>query len=168
VDFPHKQWRGHIESSCISNFLYVGNNTCCNVKVARVSQRRNEIVENFVTVIDGLTSVILRKWKNIKSLHLKSLESLALPLYQSITETPFRIEGVKIESHSDKPEKKEVHDRDVKRNDFTKGRICDVRYMDHMLGDFSDGLFGGQKRNEVDLLDSLGNKMRDVDSLDGE
>jgi ribosome biogenesis protein UTP30 len=113
-------------------------------------------------------SVILRKWKNIKSLHLKSLESLALPLYQSITETPLRIEGVKIESHSDKPEKKEVHDRDVKRNDFTKGRICDVRYMDHMLGDFSDGLFGGQKRNEVDLLDSLGNKTRDVDSLDGE
>jgi len=168
VDLTHKQWRGQIESACSSAFLYVGNGTCCNVKVARVSQTRNEIVENVVAVIDGLASVIPRKWKNIRSLHLKSLESLALPLYQSITETPLRIEGVKTESQSDKPEKKEVHDRDVETKAFRKGRICDVRYMDHMSGDFSDGLFGGKNGIEVDLLDSLGNRTRDVDSLDGE
>lgn len=133
--------------------------------MARVSQTRDEIVENVVTVINVLASVIPRKWKNIRSLHMKSLESVALPLYQSITETPFRIEDVKTESQIDKPEKKEVHDGAVERKDFKKGRISDVRYMDHMLGDFSDG---GKNGNQADLLDSLGNRTRDVDPLYGE
>lgn len=168
VDLAHKQWKGQIESACSSVFLHVGKGTCCDVKVARVSQTRDEIVENFVAVINGLASVIPRKWKNIRSLHMKSLESVALPLYQSITETPLKIEDVKTESQIDKPEKKEVDDRDVERKKFKKGRISDVRYMDHMLGDFSDGLFGGKNGNQADLLDSLGNRTRDVDPLYGE
>lgn len=167
VDLTHKQWRGQIESACGSAFLYVGKGTCSAVKVARVSQTRNEIVENVVAVIDGLASVIPRKWKNIRSLHLKSLESLALPLYQSIIEAPLRIEGVKTKSQTNKP-KKEAHARYVERKAFEKGRTCDVRYMDHTLGDSSDGFSCGKDGKEVDLLDSLGNRARYIDSLDGE
>jgi len=168
LDLTHKQWRRQIESACSSAFLYVGKGTCCVIKVARVSQTRNEIVENVVAVIDGLASVIPRKWKNIRSLHLKSSESLALPLYQSIPEMPLRIEGVKTESQTDKPKKKEARDQDVEKKTFKKGRIRDIRYMDNTLGDFSEGLFGGEDGNEVDLLDSLGNGVKVVDSSDEE
>lgn len=168
VDLTHKQWRGQIELACSSAFLYVGKGTCCVIKVARVSQTRNEIVENVIAVIDGLASVIPRKWKNVRSLHLKSLESLALPLYQSIAEMPRRIEGVKTELQTDKPEKKKVRDQGVEKKSFKKGRIRDVRYMDNMLGDFSDGFSGGEDENEVDLLDPLENTVKDVDSSDEE
>jgi len=165
VDLTHNQWRGQIESACSSAFLYVGKGTCCVIKVARVSQTRNEIVENVVAVIDGLASVIPRNWNNIRSLHLKSLESLALPLYQSIPEIPLRIEGVKTEPEADVPEKKEVCDKHVDKKTFKKGRIRDVRYMDNMLGDFSDGILGGEDGNEVDFL---GGRVKDVDSSDEE
>lgn len=168
VDLTRTQWRGQIESACSSAFLYLGKGSCCVIKVARVSQTRNEIVENVVAVIDGLASVIPKKWNNIRSLHLKSLESLALPIYQSIPEMPLKIEGVKTESQTDKPEKREVRDQDVEKKIFKKGQIRDVRYMDNMLGDFSDGFIGGEDGDEVNLLDSTGDKEKDVDSSDEE
>lgn len=168
MDLTRTQWRGQIESACSSAFFYLGKGSCCVIKVARVSQTRDEIVENVVAVIDGLASVIPKKWNNIRSLHLKSLESLALPLYQSIPEMPLRIEVVKTESQTDKPEKREVRDQDVEKRTFKKGQIRDVRYMDNMLGDFSDGFFGREDGNEVDLLDTTGDRVKDVDSSDEE
>ena len=63
---------------------------------------QKEIVENVVAAINGISEVVPRKWGGIRSLHLKLLESLALPLYQSEPEERLMIEGVKEEEAKEK------------------------------------------------------------------
>jgi ribosome biogenesis protein UTP30 len=70
----------------------VSGGTCSVVKVARVSQAREEIVENVKAVVEGVAQQIPKKWTNIRALFLKTLESVALPLYQSLPEMPLKIE----------------------------------------------------------------------------
>ncbi|GLJ12904.1 hypothetical protein SUGI_0200080 [Cryptomeria japonica] len=154
VDLSHKQWRRQIELACSCALVYIRGGTCCAVKVGKVSQERDEIVENVSAVIDGLAEVIPKKWKNVRSLHLKMLESVALPIYQVVPERPFKIEGVGsragLQVMVEETEKK-VHARDSEEGEkkvFKKGRIHNVRYMDHMLGDVSDDLFGNKDQND--------------------
>ncbi|GLJ48803.1 hypothetical protein SUGI_1029160 [Cryptomeria japonica] len=154
VDLSHKQWRRQIELACSCALVYLRGGTCCVVKVGKVSQERDEIVQNVSAVIDGLAEVIPKKWKNVRSLHLKMLESVALPIYQVVPERPFKIEGVGSGAGlqvSVEESEKEVHARDSEEGEkkaFKKGRIHNVRYMDHMLGDMSDDLLGNKDQNE--------------------
>ncbi|GLJ47172.1 hypothetical protein SUGI_0995830 [Cryptomeria japonica] len=141
VDLSHKQWRAELELACGSAFLNFGKGTCCFGKIARVSQTRQEIVENVVGFIDGLASVIPKKWGNIRALHLKSLESLALPLYQSVPDNGFRTGDEKIESQvlTDKSEEKGIHarvsDKDLEKKPLKKERIHNAHLIEHTLGD---------------------------------
>lgn len=135
VNLSHKQWRGQIELACSCAFVYLRGGTCCVVKVGKVAQERDEIVQNVIAVIDGLAEVIPKKWKNVRSLHLKVLESVALPIYQVVPERPFKIEGVEsgagLQVSVEEPGK-ELHARDSEegeKKDFKKGRIHNVRYI---------------------------------------
>jgi ribosome biogenesis protein UTP30 len=92
VNLTRAQWTGQVTAALNSTFLYVSGGTCSVVKVARVSQAREEIVENVKAVVEGVAQQIPKKWTNIRALFLKTLESVALPLYQSLPEMPLKIE----------------------------------------------------------------------------
>ena len=102
LDLKHNNWKEQVEKACSSALLFLGTGTCCVMKVARVSMEQKEIVENVVAAINGISEVVPRKWGGIRSLHLKLLESLALPLYQSEPEERLMIEGVKEEEAKEK------------------------------------------------------------------
>ncbi|KAH7278604.1 hypothetical protein KP509_38G048300 [Ceratopteris richardii] len=91
VDLRKKDWKKQIESACGSTFLYIKGGTCSVVKVGRLSQSQEEVCENVHAVISGVASHIPKKWKNIKSLYLKTLESVPLPLYQILPDFPIKI-----------------------------------------------------------------------------
>lgn len=55
-----------------------------------------------MAAINGISEVVPRKWGGVRSLHLKLLESLALPLYQSEPEERLMIDGVKEEEVKEK------------------------------------------------------------------
>ena len=105
VNLTRAQWTGQISAACNSTFLYVSGGTCSVVKVARLSQSREEIIANVKAVMDGVAEQVPRKWANVRSLFLKTLESVALPLYQSLPELPMKIDGqgqtLKIDSKAD-------------------------------------------------------------------
>ncbi|KAG0581098.1 hypothetical protein KC19_4G224700 [Ceratodon purpureus] len=92
VNLTRAQWAGQITAALNSTFVYVSGGTCSVVKVARVSQTREEIIANVNAVVEGVAQQIPRKWANIRALFLKTLESVALPLYQSLPEMPLKIE----------------------------------------------------------------------------
>lgn len=92
VNLTRAQWSGQINASCSSTFMYVSGGTCSVVKVGRVSQPRVEIIENVKAVIEGVSQQVPKKWENIRALFLKSLESVALPLFQSLPNMPLKIE----------------------------------------------------------------------------
>lgn len=91
VDLRKKDWKKQVEAACGSVFLYIKGGSCCVVKVGRLSQTKDEVVENTAAVLLGVSSSIPKKWKNIRSLYLKTLDSVPLPLYQVLPDLPMKI-----------------------------------------------------------------------------
>ncbi|KAL1315449.1 hypothetical protein AAHE18_16G260400 [Arachis hypogaea] len=97
VDLIKKNWKEQVDKACSSALLFLGTGTCCVVKVAKVSMESEQIVENMMAAIEGVVEVVPKKWANVRSLHVKLYESLALPVFQAVPEVKLRIEGSKVE-----------------------------------------------------------------------
>jgi ribosome biogenesis protein UTP30 len=144
VDLKHKNWKEQIEKGCSSALLFLKTGTCSVVKVARVSMEEEEIVENVVAAINGIAEIVPRKWGGVRSLHLKLLESLALPLYQAVPDVRLRIEGVKEEEKGEGEvligagKKGEKVGKKGEKLGKKRGRIHEVRYMDGAVGEVLD------------------------------
>jgi ribosome biogenesis protein UTP30 len=138
VDLKHKNWKEQIEKACSSALLFLKSGTCSVVKVAKVSMEEEEIVENVVAAINGISEIVPRKWRGVRSLHLKLLESLALPLYQAVPDVRLRIEGAKEEEKGEGEEVGEDEGKKGERVGKKKGRIHEVRYMDGIVGGVFD------------------------------
>ncbi|OVA18947.1 Ribosomal protein L1 [Macleaya cordata] len=168
VDLTHKNWKEQIENSCGSALLYLRTGTCCVIKVARVSMERDEIVENVVAAIDGVAEIVPKKWLNVRSLHVKLSESLALPVYQSVPDVGLKIEGVKnVEESKGEAlvEEGKVEEKEKKlgkKKGSKKGRIHEVRYMDSDLGEALDDLSEEENENgELGSAELTGKKRKE-------
>ncbi|OMO56041.1 Ribosomal protein L1 [Corchorus olitorius] len=84
VDLKHHNWKEQIEKGCASALLFLSTGTCSVVKVGKLSMGKEEIVENVIAAINGIADIVPSKWSNIRSFHLKLLDSLALPVYQAV------------------------------------------------------------------------------------
>ncbi|KAK9933648.1 hypothetical protein M0R45_020835 [Rubus argutus] len=101
-----------------------------------------QIMENAVVAISGIVEIVPRKWRSVRSFHLKLLESLALPVYQAVLdETLLKIEGGK----DSKKEVVKFENKDLKNEKMAKkkGRI----------GEVSFGILGNQLQCEYMLLE---------------
>ncbi|XP_038875579.1 ribosomal L1 domain-containing protein 1-like [Benincasa hispida] len=150
LNLRHQNWKEQIEKSCSSGLLYLRTGTCSVVKVAKTSMEVEEIVSNVIAAIDGIAEVVPKKWSNVRSFHLKVLESIALPIYQTVPELKFKIEasvkGKEEEMEKEKekedagksPTSVKVSNKKEKKLSKKKGRIHEVRYMDSNGGELSD------------------------------
>ncbi|KAF5731327.1 ribosomal L1 domain-containing protein 1-like [Tripterygium wilfordii] len=143
MDLKHQNWKEQIEKSCASAMLYLSTGTCSVVKVARLSMGKEEIVENLVAAINGIAETVPKKWGNVRSFHVKLLESLALPIYQGapgIDDIKLKIQGVKDQDVDFKEEEggEAVKDEEVEMKKKKKGRIHEVRNMDRNVGGIFD------------------------------
>lgn len=165
LDLKHKNWKEQIEKACSSALLFLKTGTCSVVKVAKVSMEEDEIVENVAAAVNGIVEIVPKKWANVRSLHLKLADSLALPLYQAIPDMKLKIEGAKLEEVSEKEDKDDVENeakkKDLKVGKKKKGRIHEVRYMDYIVGDEvgedesgdeDNGLIEEEEDNEKDEI----------------
>ncbi|KAM7272046.1 hypothetical protein ACFE04_031260 [Oxalis oulophora] len=175
VDLSDKNWKEQVEKVCSSGLLYLRTGTCCVVKVAKVSMTKDEIKENVMAAIEGIGEIVPKKWKNIRSLHLKLLESIALPVYEAVPDLALKIESGK-EKEVERLNRVEKTEMKGKK---TKGRIDEVGYLNvgevldgDELGESSDedevdggenmenekinsGEIGGKKRKKGDVTESL-------------
>ena len=51
-----------------------------------------EIVENVMAVVEAAAQKVPKKWANVRALHLKAVDSVALPIYQIVLELGTKIE----------------------------------------------------------------------------
>ncbi|KAM0944169.1 putative ribosomal protein L1 [Dioscorea sansibarensis] len=105
LELSRKSWPEQLRQCLGSTLLYLRSGTCSGLKVGRVSQDRDEIVDNVLAAIDGAVQLVPKKWSNVRSLHLKSVESVALPIYQTLPELGLKIEPLQKEER--KQEKKD-------------------------------------------------------------
>lgn len=79
-------WREEVEKAVGSGYMHLSSGTCSVVKVGRFGMKKEEIVENVVAAVERIVEVIPKKWDGVRSFHLKLNESLALPIYEAMTE----------------------------------------------------------------------------------
>uniref|UniRef100_A0A7N0TGN5 Ribosomal protein L1 n=1 Tax=Kalanchoe fedtschenkoi TaxID=63787 RepID=A0A7N0TGN5_KALFE len=108
--------------------------TCNVVKVARVAMEVEEIVDNVISVINGIVEILPKKWDGVRSFHLKLGGSLSLPIYQALPDLKLKISGVE-KNVEEKVDEGEVtddakKDENVMKKSSNKGRIHEVRYID--------------------------------------
>lgn len=82
VDFTQKVWPEYVRRLCFSTVLNLGSGTCSGIRLGRVSQGSDAIVDSLMAAVDGAVRNVPRKWSNVRSFHLKTSESLALPIYE--------------------------------------------------------------------------------------
>ncbi|KAL6140452.1 hypothetical protein ACLB2K_058751 [Fragaria x ananassa] len=156
VDLLKKNWKEQIERICGSAMLFLSTGTCCVVRVARSSMSEDEIVENVVAAIQGVVEIVPGNWGGVRSLHLKLLESIALPVYQTVPDEAVKVEGsekaVEEVKEVGKAENKESKKEKVGKR---KGMIHQVRYLDSNAGEVvveeksgKDGVGEGKVKGE--------------------
>lgn len=65
-----------------------------SVPIGRVSFPAEHVVENICGAMKGVASKIPRGWSNIQSVHIKSTDSIALPVYNSLPPEPKSLPAV--------------------------------------------------------------------------
>ncbi|XP_030519428.2 putative ribosome biogenesis protein C8F11.04 [Rhodamnia argentea] len=173
VDLRHKSWKEQVERVCASALLFVGTGTCSVLKVGRVCMGKEEIVANVAAALEGVAEVVPRKWRNVRSFHLKLMDSLALPVYQALPDVKLKIEGLK-DKEVEKEEEEGVNEvveegkgseSAAKKKGAKKGRIHEVRYMDtnlHSLMDEDD-----EDVHDLDMVEVEESDDDDKDETDG-
>jgi ribosome biogenesis protein UTP30 len=78
VKLSGKDWAGQVRKACGCTYLHLKGSSL-TVRVAKVSQAEDVCVENVIQAIEGIS----KKVPAIKALYLKSLSSVALPIYES-------------------------------------------------------------------------------------
>ncbi|XP_062180378.1 uncharacterized protein LOC133884826 [Phragmites australis] len=92
VDFTRVGWPEQVRKVLGSTFLYLRSGTCSGIKVGRLDMEEEEIVENVMAAVETAVEKVPKKWANVRALHLKAVDSVALPIYQVVPELGMKIE----------------------------------------------------------------------------
>ncbi|KAJ3708922.1 hypothetical protein LUZ61_012627 [Rhynchospora tenuis] len=86
VNLSSPAWPGKAREILGSTRLEMEGGHCKGVRVGRVTMERKEVVENAAAAIEAAIRCVPKKWHNIRSIHIKSTESIALPIYEESEE----------------------------------------------------------------------------------
>ncbi|CAN6276195.1 unnamed protein product [Urochloa humidicola] len=83
VDLSDPAWAESAREAARCVELRVEGGTCRAVRVGHAAMAREEALENVVAAVEAAAACVPRKWRNVRALHVKSPESVALPLYSA-------------------------------------------------------------------------------------
>ncbi|XP_047072622.1 ribosomal L1 domain-containing protein 1-like [Lolium rigidum] len=92
VDFTRAGWPEQVRKVVSSTFLYLRTGTCSGIKVGRLDMGEEEIVDNVMAAVEAAVEKVPKNWANVRALHLKAVDSVALPIYQAVPELGLKIE----------------------------------------------------------------------------
>ena len=61
---------------------------CSSIPVGKISFPANHLQENICEAMKAIVYRIPRGWRNIQSVHIKSVDSISLPVYNSLPPQP--------------------------------------------------------------------------------
>ncbi|KAL5202047.1 hypothetical protein ABZP36_012999 [Zizania latifolia] len=146
VDFTRTGWPEQVRRVLSSTSLYLRSGTCSGIKVGRLDMKEADIVENVMEAVAAAVEKVPKKWANLRSLHLKAVDSIALPIYQAVPELGMKIEVpvAQLEGEVGSGEATDAAEVEtvVKSKDNKKKKA--LKYVDANDGDES----GKRKRNK--------------------
>uniref|UniRef100_A0A8C5TL83 Ribosomal L1 domain-containing protein 1 n=1 Tax=Malurus cyaneus samueli TaxID=2593467 RepID=A0A8C5TL83_9PASS len=82
VNLKAKNLAKEIEKHIQGTILPVNNKGCCyTTRIGHTAMKVDEILENIIAAAKVIDDKLPKKWKNVKIIHLKTLKSVALPIY---------------------------------------------------------------------------------------
>ncbi|KXG22520.1 hypothetical protein SORBI_3009G228500 [Sorghum bicolor] len=128
VDFTRVGWPEQVRKVLGSAFLYLRSGTCSGIKVGRLDMEEAEIVDNVMATVEEAVEKVPKKWANVRALHLKAVDSVALPIYQAVPELGMKIEVPEIVGSAEVIDAAEAETRGKKSdkkkaNDGASGRV---------------------------------------------
>ncbi|KAJ6830721.1 ribosomal L1 domain-containing protein 1-like [Iris pallida] len=164
VDLSRPGWPQQVRAASESTLLYLRTGTACALKVGRVTMGREEIVRNVMVAIEGAVALVPRKWGNVRSMHLKFVESPALPIYEVVPEIGLKIEGAgKAEDEGEVLDAEEEEGVEVKSSERKRRKKGIIHDAEVLFGDEQAEMKdGGEKRgdDEVDGGGDLSGKKK--------
>ncbi|KND01148.1 uncharacterized protein SPPG_04240 [Spizellomyces punctatus DAOM BR117] len=88
VDLTKNDLAGEIQSALHSTYLITNNGVCNAVKIGTTRFDEEQLIENVMQAVSEIAKKIPKKWNNILSIHLKTTDSIALPIFNSLPDGP--------------------------------------------------------------------------------
>jgi len=112
-----------------STYLFINSGPCCAVKIANTNFDKEVIVENIIKGMENIAKMIPKHWRNIQSIHIKTSNSVALPIYNSLPNAAIKILSNKKKvnqpkNNQDTVTEMETKDIDLKPRDKKKKKKC--------------------------------------------
>ena len=86
IKITGKNFPNQVKKALSCTYLYKNSGTCLNIKVGLSSFSEAQLAENVHSVLVQMVEHVPKKWGNIRSIFLKTPESVALPVWQTVPE----------------------------------------------------------------------------------
>ncbi|KFZ48589.1 Ribosomal L1 domain-containing protein 1, partial [Podiceps cristatus] len=82
VNLKSRNLAKELEKHIQGTILPVTNKGCCyTARIGHTGMKADEILDNIIAAAEVIAKKLPKNWKNIKILHLKTLKSVALPIF---------------------------------------------------------------------------------------
>ncbi|NXC84454.1 RL1D1 protein, partial [Cercotrichas coryphoeus] len=82
VNLKAKDLAKELEKHIRGTTLQVNNKGCCyTMRIGHTGMKVDEILENIIAAAKVIDNKLPKKWQNVKIIHLKTLKSVALPIF---------------------------------------------------------------------------------------
>ena len=80
-----------IQKCLKSTYMYLSSGTCITIKVGHTGMSSDKLLDNIIAVCESVPMKVPRKWCNVRSISIKTVDSVALPVYNR---TPEELEHI--------------------------------------------------------------------------
>ena len=85
-----------IETAISSTYLRLSRGGSFTVRIGRVSMSSQQVVDNIVAGMAGVVKRVPRGWSNVQSINIKTVASVALPIFNSLPPLPTLLPAVEV------------------------------------------------------------------------
>jgi len=84
VKLTRENWDAQFKTIFNATPFYLAEGLCSTVKAGHTSMDRTHIIDNIVSALDKVAEILPKKWQGIQTIHIKTHDSIALPIYHSL------------------------------------------------------------------------------------
>jgi len=84
VKLTQSNWDSQFKNIFNATPFYLAEGMCSTVKIGHTGMDRTHLAQNIVSALDKVADVLPKKWQGIQALHIKTHDSIALPIYHAL------------------------------------------------------------------------------------
>lgn len=103
-----------------STYMFLNSGPCCSIRISRSSFSRAQSAENILAALSQIAAHVPKKWEGVQSIHIKTQNSIALPVYNSVASIDQLVPDVEEPKANKKGSEKKMKKRALSTKKETK------------------------------------------------